>query len=269
MPDTGRCTWAATRASAQVIMNDSHCCRILFWNIRHGGGERASKIVEQIGLWNPDIVALAEFRGTSPSTSIAKRLHDIGFLNQLTTVDTDNPSWNALLLASRYKLTSVNVKGAPEPDLYWLLAKAHAKIPFHIGAVHAPWSDYLGRQEYYDALLHVAKNWQYGPGVIIGDMNSGINGLDEETENSSDYDKTVMKPLESAGWRDPFRVFHPDVDAPTWYSPHQNGFRLDQAFVNDKLRAHVKACHYDWGSVGERGTVSDHAALLLNLKLPG
>ena len=95
--------------------------RILFWNIRHGGGSRAGKIVEQIALWNPDIVALAEFRGTSPSKSISRRLHDLGFLHQLTTVDIDNPSWNALLLASRYKLTSVNVIGAPDTDLYWLL----------------------------------------------------------------------------------------------------------------------------------------------------
>ncbi|MCY4071354.1 MAG: hypothetical protein OXG60_08645 [Chloroflexi bacterium] len=235
----------------------------------HGGGSRASKIEVQILQWQPDIVALAEFRGTAPSKSTAKRLLEAGYCHQLTTVDADHPSWNALLLASRYKLTSVKLKGAPEPDLYWLLAQAHAKNPFHIGVVHAPWSIYIGRLEYYDALLNVAKNWQYGPGVIIGDMNSGINGLDEETENSLDYDKTVMNPLESAGWRDPFRVFHPDVDAPTWYSPQQNGFRLDQAFVNDKLQAHVNSCDYDWGSVGERGKVSDHTALLLDFKFPG
>ena len=161
------------------------------------------------------------------------------------------------------------MKGAPEPDLYWLLAHVQTQIPFHIGVVHAPWSIFLGRLEYYDALLNVAENWQYGPGVVIGDLNSGINGLDAETENSLEYNGSVMKPLESAGWQDPFRILHPDVDAPTWYSPFGNGFRLDQAFVNDKLRAHVRSCDYDWGSVDERGKLSDHAALLLDLNIPG
>lgn len=250
-------------------MPNSRRHRILFWNIRHGGGSRAGKISEQINLWNPDIVALAEFRGTSPSESIARRLFDSGYKHQFTTVDIDNPLWNALLLASRYELTGEELIGAPEPDLYWLLAKAHVKNRFLIGVVHAPWSDYLGRQEYYDALLYVAKNWQFGAGVIIGDMNSGINGLDEETEYSQGYKKSFMNPMESLGWRDVFRAFHPDVDAPTWFSRIGRGFRLDQAFVNEELRTHVTSCRYDWGWVGEQGKVSDHAALLLDLDLPG
>ena len=49
----------------------------------HGGGRRAGKIVEQIKAWNPDIVAFAEFRGTSPSKSIAKNLSDAGYKHQL------------------------------------------------------------------------------------------------------------------------------------------------------------------------------------------
>ena len=100
-------------------------------------------------------------------------------------------------------------------------------------------------------------------------MNSGINCLDEETENSSDYNNTVMKLLASAGWRDPFRVLHAHDCASTWYSPFGNGFRLDQAFVNDGLLARVSSCQYDWGSVDEQGKLSDHAALLLDLKLLG
>ena len=55
--------------------------RLVFWNIRHGGGRRAEKIVEQIKEWNPDIVALAEFRGTPPSASIAKCLSDAELQN--------------------------------------------------------------------------------------------------------------------------------------------------------------------------------------------
>ena len=58
---------------------------------------RASGIVEQILAWNPDIVSLAEFRGTAPSKFIAQCLFDAGFEHQLTTVDPDQPAWNALI----------------------------------------------------------------------------------------------------------------------------------------------------------------------------
>ncbi len=241
--------------------------RILFWNIKHGGGSRAGRIVEQILEWNPDIVALAEFRGTQPSRSIAKSLYDEGYIHQLSTVNPDEPTWNALCLASRYELTQVSVEGAPEPDLYWLLAQIESISHIHIGVVHAPWSIYLGRLEYYEALLNVAQNWQLGPGVIIGDLNSGINGIDEETENSLEYNHSVMKPLDVAGWRDPFRVLHPDVCAPTWFSPYGNGYRLDQTFVNDELGQRVTVCDYDWGPSGEGGNLSDHAAILLDFEL--
>ena len=93
-------------------MSKQHHCRIVFWNIMHGGGSRASGIVEQILDWNPDIVAFAEFRGTSPSRSIAERLFDAGYEDQLTTVNNDESAWNALLLASRLQLSRGCVEGA-------------------------------------------------------------------------------------------------------------------------------------------------------------
>lgn len=241
--------------------------RILFWNIMHGGGKRAGAIVNQILDWQPDIVALAEFRGTAPSRSIAGNLRDAGFIHQLSTVCADEPKWNALFLASRNELTRVRVEGAPMPDSYWLLAYASTEPTIHLGVVHAPWSIYLGRLEYYRALLKVATDWQLGPGILIGDTNTGLTGLDEETNNSMDYKDTFMNPIQDLGWRDMFRAFHPDLDAPTWFSRPEFGYRLDQAFVNAELQPTVNACNYDWGPVAERGKLSDHAALLLDIGL--
>ena len=239
--------------------------RILFWNIQHGGGSRAAKIAEQILDWNPDIVALAEFRGTAPSRSIAAALHEAGLQHQLSSVKPDEPAWNAVYLASRFALTRVHVEGAPEPELYWLLARVHNSEPFHIAVVHAPWSVYLGRLEYYAALLRVAENWQLGPGIIIGDANTGLTGLDAESEYSEEYKSIFMNPMAAASWRDMFRLFHPTKDAPTWFSRINRGFRLDQAFVNAVLQPHVSACDYDWGNAGDNGTPSDHAAIILDL----
>lgn len=249
-------------------MSKSQHCRILFWNIKHGGGSRAGGIVEQIMKWEPDIVALAEFRGTAASQSIAQGLFDEGYVHQVSAVNHDEPSWNAVFLASRFKLNQItqSLPNVPYGELYWLLAKVDAKAPFHIGVVHAPWSIYLGRLEYYAALIEVAEKWQHGPGVIIGDMNTGVTGLDEETENSVEYHKSVMEPLEDIGWRDMFRVFQPEANWPTWYSPYGNGYRLDQAFANKELQPLVQSCIYNWGKQPESGDLSDHAAILLDFK---
>ena len=165
------------------------------------------------------------------------------------------------------ELTRIRIQGAPEPDLYWLLARVDAPHPFHVAVVHAPWSIYLGRLEYYEALVNVAERWRFGPRVIIGDTNTGITGLDEETIDSACYHEKMTKPLRNLGWREMFRYFHPNVDAPTWYSSSGNGRRLDQAFVNAELQPHVTGCRYDWGRAWRDQKLSDHAALIIDLDL--
>ena len=47
--------------------------RIVFWNIRAGGGVRVGRIAAQLERWAPDAVALCEFRATPPSLELAKR----------------------------------------------------------------------------------------------------------------------------------------------------------------------------------------------------
>ena len=41
--------------------------RIVFWNIRAGGGVRVGRIASELERWAPDAVALCEFRATPPS----------------------------------------------------------------------------------------------------------------------------------------------------------------------------------------------------------
>jgi len=252
-----------------VIMSNSHALRILFWNIMHGGGSRAGDIVQQILEWNPDIVALAEFRGTTPSKSIAGSLRDAGYRHQLTTVNPDEPRWNALFLASRFELTNVHIQGEPDTDLYWLLANVNADPTLHIGVAHVPLEQFMPGfwLEYRQSLLNIARDWHLGPALFVGDMNSAISSLDEETEYSLGYKASFMNPLENLGWVDPFRVFHPNADAPTWISRMGRGFRLDQAFVNKELQPLVRSCFYDWGKNMDPGDLSDHAAILLDLNL--
>ncbi len=246
-------------------MTNKATCRIVFWNIWHGGGYRAEMIAEQLSAWNPDIVALAEFRGTQPSQSIAQRLHDAGLVHQLSTVNEEEPTWNSLLLASRYETKKVQIEGAPKPDNLWLLAKAEAEPALHIGVILVP----LGNQwyDYLDALVNVAIGWPKGPGVIIGDTNCALTGLDEDTADSADFKDRFVAPLAKAGWRDAFRAMHPQENAPTWYSSYGNGFRLDHAYMNVALQRCLTSCNYDWGRKLEGKKLSDHAAILLDLDL--
>ena len=241
--------------------------RIVFWNIMHGGGRSAGAIAEQIIDWKPDIVALAEYRGTAPSQSIARRLGESGYIHQLATVNSSEPTRNALFLASRFELALEKLDEAPEPDLYWLFAHVQTRPAIHVAVVHAPWAIRYGRLEYYAALAQVAQNWRFGPGLIIGDTNSALTGLDEETEDSACYHERVTNPLAQAGWREMFRYFNPDADAPTWYSIIGTGRRLDQAYANAALQPLAIACRYEWVYRQDGKKLSDHAALLLDLDL--
>ena len=36
--------------------------KLVTWNIQHGGGTRLARIVEEIAAYDPDVVAVTEFR---------------------------------------------------------------------------------------------------------------------------------------------------------------------------------------------------------------
>ena len=122
----------------------------------------------------------------------------------------------------------------PYGELYWLLAKVDANPPFHIGVIHAPWSIHLGRLEYYAALVDVAGKWRLGRGAFIGDMNTGVTGLDEETENSVEYHKSVMKPLEDNGATCFVSI--------TLMQTHQHGIRPTETVIDLTRPSSTKRC---------------------------
>src|SRR5438067_1449164 len=222
--------------------------RIVAWNIRAGGGRRVAAIARQLRRWAPDVVALSEFRATPPSIALAAALAEAGLGYQLTTADPRRPTLNALLLAARWPLRRVRLGRAPAERIRWLSAAVAAPLPVVVGALHAP--NYVSGRKYpfLDAVLACAQGWRRGPALFVGDTNSGRRGLDEET------------PV--------FRHLQPEARAYTWYSPNgRNGFRIDQAFVNAALLAHLKEAVYTWGGTARRrrDALSDHAALLVDL----
>ena len=244
--------------------------RIVSWNIRAGGGTRAEKIASQIDRWRPDVLALMEFRGTPPSRWLAEALQLQGLEYQRTTVDGTTPATNSLLLASRWPLRRIRVMSAPDEPGRWLLAKVYAPRPYSIGVMHVP-NRVTGRKyPYLESVLKLVRRWRGGPGLLVGDTNSGRIGLDEEVPCFGPREDGWLTALEEAGWQDAFRLLHERARAYTWYSPNgRNGFRLDEAFVNCALVHGVRKAWYEWGTDGSkesfRVALSDHAALILDI----
>jgi exonuclease III len=242
--------------------------RVVAWNIRAGGGVRVRAIARQIARWEPDVVALSEFRATPPSADLAARLAAGGLPHQLTTADARFPGSNALLLASRFPLRALALHRSPTFRCRWLAAAVEAPTPLTIGAMHVP-NRVTGRKwAFLHAVLGCARRWAPGPALLVGDTNSGRRGLDEEVPAFNAREEGWVDALAGCGWADAFRYLSPEARAYTWYSPNgRNGFRIDQAFVNAPLLARLKEATYRWGGTRgrRRDALSDHAALVVEL----
>ncbi len=246
--------------------------RIVWWNIRAGGGRRIEAIFQQLQRWRPDVVGLCEFRATPPSRWLADALAGSGFRHQRTTADPALPARNALLLASRWPLRRIWSLPGPSEPARWLLVRVAAPLPIHLGAMHVP-NRVTGRKsDFLRSVRVLAGEWRRGPALLVGDTNSGRIGLDEENPAFDALEDGWMRAMDEDGWPDAFRHLHGDRRAYTWYSPNgNNGFRLDQAFVNRDLLPRLLAVRYEWGATPapnpRRDALSDHAALIVDLLL--
>ena len=141
-------------------------------------------------------------------------------------------------------------------------------MPFALGAMHVPLNITGRKNAFLDALLAMARVWQRGPALIVGDTNTGRIGIDEESPVFNIREDSWMQDMEKAGWHDSFRRIHGNELTYTWYSPNKgNGFRLDEAFVNQRLIGRLSEAYYEWGRVEDcsrRDAMSDHAALILD-----
>jgi exonuclease III len=243
--------------------------RIVAWNIRAGGGRRVGAIARQLERWAPDVVALSEFRATAPSRALAAALAAGNLRHQLTTADRAAPATNALLVAARWPLRRVRLRAEPSEPGRWLVAAVDGPRPLVLGAMHVPNRSGGRKYPFLDAVLACARHWRLGPALLVGDTNSGRRVIDEEVPAFNAREEGWIDALAACGWIDAFRHRRADARAYTWYSPNgRHGFRIDQAFVNPMLLAHLREATYVWGRPtrrGRRDAASDHAALLVDL----
>jgi exonuclease III len=231
-------------------------------------------IAEQLGAWAPDIVSLSEFRATLPSHILADALAAQGLVFQEAAVDPLLPSRNGLLVASRWPLRRIRARVAPAEPCRWLMVRIDAPMPFTLGAMHIPLMETGRKLPYLGAVEHLIRGWRRGPGLLIGDTNSGRPGIDEQSPVFGPRIAAWIDELDKHGWADTFRHLHGDAREYTWYSPNAgNGFRLDQAFVNRHLLPRLGQVRYEWGRPldtliqANRTALSDHAALILDFDM--
>ena len=123
-------------------------------------------------------------------------------------------------------------------------------------------------------VLSVMRRWKRVPAIFAGDTNSGRKGEDEETSVFNNKTTAWFDQIKEAGWRDAYRLVHGSKREFTWYSPgHDNGFRLDQAFVSPQLIDRVTDVRHLWVAdrdhIQRRDAVSDHAALIVEFDAAG
>ena len=241
---------------------------IVGWNIRAGGGRRVEQIASQLAEWHPDIVALSEFRATPASVWLAETLAQRGVGHQTTTANPAYAARNGLLIASRWPIAAIPWRSIPTPSQRVLPVQIVAPTPITIIAVHGPLGATGLRRPFNENLLAKLRRWRHTPGMLIGDTNTGMRGIDEQSPVFDARDDAWMEGLAKAGWPDGFRHLHGDRREYTWYSPNRgNGFRLDHAFIRRELLPSLTSVEYRWAadSSGRRDAVSDHAAIVVEL----
>lgn len=247
--------------------------RIVSWNIRAGGGKRASGILQQLLAWRPNVIGLSEFRGTPSSQWLAAQLAEAGFGYQLTCINANALAKNALLLASQYPLQTVSLPRMPRIRERWLLARIETQPRLVLGLMHIPNHDAPKlKYPFMNSVLRLTAAWNEGPGLMIGDTNCGKRGIDEETVSATFYKREHewMEGMEKRGWVDAFRHLRGEQREYTWYSHRNNGFRLDHAFCNPQIAPALAQVQHAWGSDPDkpdrRDALSDHAALIVDLE---
>jgi exodeoxyribonuclease III len=251
--------------------------RVVGWNVQQGGGPRIARLMSAMATLDADILVLSEHRWSS---SLARTLADHGWIHQVGTPDPAG-GYAAVLVASRYPLRRLDPRVVGENcSQRWayveVVGREWAIAGALIPGIHR---DHPTRKaQFWDFVLsEFAPVAADRPSLLIGDLNTGLHGIDEigATLRCAEH----MAALRSAGWVDVWHDLNPSERPPsTWWEPATgNGFRLDHAFLSP---ASPRAISIDYpleiggeattraGArkvAGERAPLSDHVPVVVEL----
>jgi exonuclease III len=133
---------------------------LLTWNIRHGGGARLARIVEELAAYDADVIALTEYRAR-PGKALCAAMRERGWPYAETTEPSGNV--NGIAVFSRVPMRRVPSPAAPEHHMRWLDVDL-AEHGFSIGVLHVPAAGSskthplnVSKVRYWDTVLRVAE----------------------------------------------------------------------------------------------------------------
>jgi exonuclease III len=238
------------------------------WNIRHGGGRRRDAIADAIAQTGADVAVLTEYRN---APDLLARLAAHGFTHQLTSGPPPRANGVAIVAKSRLVAAPACTVLPRAPTGRWLEARLH-RLNIHLLAVYLPWqaktADGSAKDAFWYAVHSAAEVLRKRRALIVGDLNTGAQAIDEERKTFLCADAFVALERDLK-WRDAYRLVNGDQREYTWWSLRKgggpgHGYRIDHIFVSPPLSSSVSRCWYSSAEYDAR--LSDHRPQLLMLQ---
>jgi exonuclease III len=122
------------------------------------------------------------------------------------------------------------------------------------------------KARFWNAVLEAAEARVHDPFLFIGDLNTGLRGIDE---NGKTFVCAEHFGRLSALWMDMWRCHNPGMTEWTWYSKLKggargNGFRIDHCFAAPKIASRVRSCRYS--HTEREAGISDHSIVIVDVE---
>jgi len=226
---------------------------ILSWNIQQGGGSRHLKIVRAIEKEKPLILVFSEFRNNTNGKTILKSLKKLGYDFHLFPETSSQK--NSVLLASKVEFLGSWFPKC-DPNYPHSIVKAEFDS-FELYGCYLPHKKKHVLVPFLQEEIEKSKK----PSIIVGDLNIGINGIDQK--GNSFWYQDELDDLFKIGMLDAFRLIHGEVKEYSWYSHQGNGYRYDHSYVQELLKPVVKDCYYLHSYREQK--YADHSPMVLEL----
>ncbi|WP_235953530.1 endonuclease/exonuclease/phosphatase family protein [Noviherbaspirillum galbum] len=221
-------------------------------NLRHGGGTRVVALAARLAALDCDVLVLTEFRCNRHGQWLEQTLAHSGYHHFMAIVAPEKT--NTVAIASRLPFTF-------DDTVCQGMELRSRLLPVAIGSlrlVGAYFPQGRHKRPVFDWLLHEGLAWMGDDGIVLGDLNTGLHGIDEAGHTFAETAR--FRQLGTGPLVDAWRTRHGDARQFSWYSNHGNGFRIDHLFCTQRRYDLLQAIAYDHAPrlSGE----SDHAALI-------
>jgi exodeoxyribonuclease-3 len=253
--------------------------RLVTWNVRFGGRhDLKGEIARALTALQADVAIVTEAKLANARGDLQRELAELGWEHQLLSPLTDQRQLGVLAV-SRTPFEIVEDLPGPAFMPYRHVALRAEGCDFDVMGLYIPPVNARNdnKRLFWQWMTANAEQWleRERPLAIIGDLNTGVAGVDEQAPHQLQFTDQFEQML-LAGFVDAFRLLHPAERTWSWWWSSGLGLRLDHCLVTPDLAPRVAFAHYpvrvgphrlvktpDQGRWGDPG-LSDHAAMLVD-----